>query len=343
MKEIMIPYILLVWLLVKMKVIPWNLKSQVWSTGIGIFILFLLFTGSRYWAYVDITNTATVRAPQAILSPLVGQQVDRILVEHNQKVFKGDLIYTLVDVEPRKQAEAVGAQMSAIERKIEALITRMENDKKELVRLTRLGQYSSEQERDRLVTQIASYKAEVEAEYALIVGLTADLERVEFIRDRQEVKAPFDGKISLVNIASGSRLGNMHLYDTSRKFLEVRIADQFYGFIEKGAFCEFFIQAYPGHIFRGRVHSITTGTGEAAISPFQGDQPVSQFVGRGMASVGRTVIIEFDEPEGMDLPIGSVGSAWISGTKPTALVGFIDIIGAATVRLTALKAYFTAF
>ena len=36
MKEIMIPYILLIWLLVKMKIMPWNLKTQVWSTGVGL-------------------------------------------------------------------------------------------------------------------------------------------------------------------------------------------------------------------------------------------------------------------------------------------------------------------
>lgn len=35
MKEILLPYILIVWLLVKLNILPWNLKTGFWSTAIG--------------------------------------------------------------------------------------------------------------------------------------------------------------------------------------------------------------------------------------------------------------------------------------------------------------------
>jgi hypothetical protein len=122
----------------------------------------------------------------------------------------------------------------------------------------------------------------------------------------------------------------------------MRIPDQTFRNIQEGQFAEFYVDAYPGEIFRGRVHSVTTGTGEAAVSVTSGTQSVRRHVGNNSGSHGRTVVIEFVEPEGYNVPIGSTGSGWISATKPHEKLGFMDIIGGATVRLKAYKAYFSA-
>ena len=61
-----------------------------------------------------------------------------------------------------------------------------------------------------------------------------------------------------------------------------------------------------------------------------------------MNNHGRTIVIEFDEPEGYNIPIGATGSGWVSATKPHPMPGFMDIIGAATVRLKSYKAYLSA-
>ncbi|WP_229380999.1 hypothetical protein [Shewanella psychropiezotolerans] len=58
--------------------------------------------------------------------------------------------------------------------------------------------------------------------------------------------------------------------------------------------------------------------------------------------IGRTVILEVDEATMAMLPIGATGSAWISADKPHSILGFLDIIGAATVRLVATKSYLNA-
>lgn len=341
MKEIMLPYILLIWLLVKTGVMPWNLKTQFWSVSIGALIATLLFAASRFWAPVDLTNATTVRAPQAVLSPAIQQQVDQIFVTHNQMVKKGDLIYSLVDTTTESEVQALDQKITALRATIKASEVAIENDKLELQRQQKLGKFTSQQMIDNLVAKISSAEATNERYEADIKELEARKISAEYQNNLKQIRAPFDGQISLVNIAEGTRIGNMHLYDTSKKFVEMRIPDQAYAGVEQGRFAEFYVDAYPGHIFRGRVHSVLTGTGEASISTLQGDQSVRRFVGANMSSHGRTVIIEFDEPEGYNIPIGATGSGWISNRKPTEMIGFIDIIGGATVRLNALKAYLT--
>jgi multidrug resistance efflux pump len=99
MKEIMIPYILIMWLLVKTGVIEWTLKNAVRIVAVGAFICFMLFTAHRFWSPADLTDSSTIKAPHATLSPLIGEQIKEIFVTHNQILKKGDLIYTLIDTE----------------------------------------------------------------------------------------------------------------------------------------------------------------------------------------------------------------------------------------------------
>lgn len=324
----MIPYILIMWILVKTGVIQWTLKNAVRIVGLGMFICFMLFTAHRFWSPADLTDSSTVKAPQAILSPLIGEQIKSVHVTHNQILKKGDLIYTLIDTESSAVIRGVRAD---IDKQVELIA----QDKRDIQRSIEAPGLFAERE-------IEGIKSEMKGAIAAKAKLEADLEKALFDQSRKEIRAPFDGQMSITNIAAGSRLGNMHIYDTSKKFLEMRIPDQSYRYIKKGQFAEFFVNAYPGEIFRGRVHSITAGTGEAAVSVRSGDQQVRQHVGSNTSAHGRTVIIEFIEPEGYNVPIGATGSGWISASKPLPILGFMDIVGAATVRLKAYKAYLNA-
>lgn len=328
MKEIMLPYILIMWTLVKLGVIQWNLRNAVYIVSLGCFMSFMLFTAHRFWSPADLTDSSTVKAPHAVLSPLVGEQIDTIYVTHNQVLKKGELIYSLVDTDSEAKIEGVEAQVA----QQEELIAQYKRDIQRSVDAP--GVFA--------LRDIEKIKSDLEYAEAMQDKAEADLETAKFEQSRMEIRAPFDGQMSITNISSGSRIGNMHIYDTSKKFVEMRIPDQAYRYIKKGQFAEFFVNAYPGEIFRGRVHSITAGTGEAMISARGGDQQVRQHVGNNASAHGRTVVIEFIEPKGYNVPIGSTGSAWISAVKPVPILGFMDIIGAATVRLKAYKAYLNA-
>ena len=43
---------------------------------------------------------------------------------------------------------------------------------------------------------------------------------------------------------------------SDKKFIELRIPDQVFEYIKTHAFAEFYVDTYPGKIFRARVHSI---------------------------------------------------------------------------------------
>lgn len=342
MKEIMLPYILICIVLVKAGVVQWTLRNASIMVGTGLFLAFMLFTAHRFWSPADLTDSTTVKAPHAVLSPLIGQEVEHVYVTHNQHVKEGELIYTLKDVDTDSQIRGLEAERTAAEAEILAFHHQIENDKKQLERLTRLSDFAHEQDRDDIRTRIDSNFAKIASANAKIQSIEAQISTAHWQNERREIRAPFDGQISIANITAGTRVGNMHLYDTSKKFVEMRIADQSYRGIKKGQFAEFYVDAYPGEIFRGRIHSVTTGTGEARVSVMNGTQQVRQHVGNNMGAHGRTVIIEFVEPEGYNVPIGATGSGWVSAEKPHPMLGFMDIIGGATVRLKSYKSYLSA-
>jgi len=328
MKEILIPYILLMWILVATGAIKWNLKSGFWITSGGVFILVFLGILSRLWAPVDMTYSSTVKAPHSVLSTMFYEQIDKVHVDHNQRVKKGDVIYTLVDTD--STADIAKTKASIV--KQEESIAQMKRDIKR-------AELKPEIFNGR---DIETYYSDLRIAESTLASLIADLEKVEFTQDRKTIRAPFDGQIAVVNVAEGSRVGNMHIYDTGRKFMEMRIPDQTYRYVEPGQFAEFYVDAFPGEVFRARVHSFTAGTGESAVSVMQGPQSVRQHVGANTSAHGRTVILEIIEPEGKYIPIGATGSAWIAAKKPHPFFGFIDVIGAATVRLHSYKSYLNA-
>ncbi|GAK21559.1 multidrug resistance efflux pump [Vibrio sp. JCM 19052] len=177
------------------------------------------------------------------MSPLFREQIDHIYVDHNQEVKKGDVIYTLVDTTSLADVE-----------KIKAGIVQQEENVAQLKRDIIRGKTSPEIFKGR---DIEYYESQLRVAEASLKSLHADLQKTEFEQSRKTVRAPFDGQVAVVNVADGSRVGNMHIYDTSRKFLEMRIPDQTYRYVEQGQFAEFYVDAYPGEVFRARVHSIT--------------------------------------------------------------------------------------
>ncbi|MCL9777563.1 HlyD family secretion protein [Vibrio methylphosphonaticus] len=343
MKEIMLPYVLIIWLLVKLGVIKWTLRNAVLSVGFGAFIAFSLFTAHRFWSPADLTDSTTVKAPHAVLSPLFGQQVKDIYVTHNQHVKKGELLYTLESEDADEEIKSLRSSLIASEHRMISIEEQIIIDKKNYQRLVKLDEFSSELDRDELHTKIQKGNADLMAARSDADGIKAKINQTEWLNDRNQVRAPFDGIVGIINIAEGSRTGNLFLYDTGRKFVEMRVSDQTYRHIQEGQFAEFFINSHPGEIFRGRVHSITSNTGEATVSAIGSSQQVRQHVGNNAGSHGRTIVIEFEEPEGYNVPLGATGSGWVSADKPSSKLGFMDIIGGATVRLKALKAYLNAF
>ncbi|WP_394201223.1 HlyD family secretion protein [Shewanella waksmanii] len=339
MKEIMLPYILIVWLLFKFKVVKSRPRNYFISVLIGVLIAASLFLAHRFYSPADLTKSTTVRAPHAVLSATLGQQIGDIYVDHNQHVKKGELLYTLVDDKVTSAIDEISAKIQEVQRNIEAAEVRLAQAKRNLVRKQDLGEHVSERDLENAEDEVEIGIAELAVQRAQLEVQYAQMRKQQFELDRLQVRAPFDGMVTHVYIAGGSRIGAMHLWDTGRKFVEMRIPDQSFARIHTGQFAEFYLDAYPGQIFRARVHSKVEATGEAQGDLFPREQMVSRHINLGAMPVGRTVVLEVDDATMAMLPIGATGSAWVSAEKPHNILGFIDIIGAATVRLQAVKSY----
>lgn len=342
MKEIMLPYILITWLLFKFKVLKPTVRNYFITTSIGILLALTLFLGHRFYSPADLTNSTTVKAPHAVLSPAIGQQIDKIFIDHNQIVAKGDVLYQLKDDKITSAMSEVRSAKLEIDRTIDAKLVALAQAKRNHIRQQGMSEHVSPKDLEESADLVDTLNADLAVLQAKKLGLKAQQDNLNFELARLTVTAPFDGMVTHIYIADGSRIGSLHLWDINKKFVEMRIPDQAYKHIQKGQFSEFFVHAYPGEIFRARVHSVVNATGEAQGSLLPQEQSVAQHTQRGAAPVGRTVILEIDAETMAMLPIGAAGSAWISAEKPHSLLGFLDIIGGATVRLTAVKSYLQA-
>ncbi|QFU21374.1 efflux RND transporter periplasmic adaptor subunit [Shewanella eurypsychrophilus] len=342
MKEIMLPYIFIVWLLFKFKVIKPRPRNYFISVFIGCLIAITLFIAHRFYSPADLTNSTIVRAPHSVLSPALGQQIDKIYVDHNQYVNEGELLYTLRDDSVISAIDEVLAKKQEIQRTVEAKQVEFGQANRDYIRNQRIQDHVSERDLENSGDRVEIIQAELRVLEAQLDVQKAKLRNQQYELSRLNVTAPFDGMVTHVYIAGGSRVGAMHFWQTNNKFVEMRIPDQSFAYIKKGQFAEFYIDAYPGQIFRARVHSKVEATGEAQGDILPREQSVGRHISLGAMPIGRTVILEVDEDTMAMLPIGATGSAWISADKPHSILGFLDIIGAATVRLVATKSYLKA-
>jgi multidrug resistance efflux pump len=190
-------------------------------------------------------------------------------------------------------------------------------------------------------------QVDVQNQQELVTKAEQDIADLQWKMDHALVKAPTDGQMAVIYAAEGqyfseSRPAAIHMF-TNKKFIEMRVPDQVYAFIQPKAFAEFYVNAYPGKIFRARVQSITESTGEAQGALLATPQSVGQHVMRNSHEVGRTVILEFDEPEGVHIPIGATGKAWIATEKPLHIMGFLDLVIGILLRFASAEAYLKAF
>lgn len=333
MKLTLVPYLLICWLLVKFGIVKKTAGNFV-AMGLGaVFVLFMLLTFTRYYAFIDLTASTTVKAPHIVLNTPAGGEIDKIYVTHNQKLKAGDPVYSF-------KTDRYAIQMAAKKAERDRLKTqlgKLENDLKRLGKLR--GEVVPQAEYDAKV-------AEVETQRDLVIKAEQDIADLQWKIDKALVVAPVDGQVAVQYSSEGQYFGEtrpaaIHMF-TTKKFLELRIPDQVYEYIKPRAFAEFYVDAYPGKIFRARVHSITESTGEAQGDLFGTPQSVTKHVVKNSTDIGRTLILEFDEPEGVHIPIGSTGKAWVAAEKPIHLLGFLDLVIGSLLRFAAAEAYLKA-
>jgi multidrug resistance efflux pump len=333
MKLTLVPYLLICWLLIKFGIVKKTVGNLV-AMGCGaVFVLFMLLTFTRFYAFIDLTATTTVKAPHVVLNSPAGGEIEKIYVVHNQKLKAGDPVY-------RFKTDRYEIQMAAKRAEKQRLQTQLNKFEADLKRLAKLrGEVVPQAEYDAKVS-------EVETQRDMVTKAEQDIADLQWKIDKALVVAPVDGQVAVPYSSEGQYFGEqrpaaIHMF-TNKKFIELRIPDQVYEYIQPKAFAEFYVDSHPGKIFRARVHSITESTGEAQGSLFGTPQSVTQHVVKNSNDIGRTLILEFDEPEGVHIPIGATGKAWVAAEKPIHILGFLDLVIGSLLRFAATEAYLKA-
>jgi RND family efflux transporter MFP subunit len=335
MIEIAILYVLICYILIKVGFLQKTIKTYIGMASVGLLILIIIFLASRYYAFIDLTKSATVYSKQIALRTPSGGDIEKVYVENNQRVKKGDLIY-------KYDTERYDIQMRTYQASLKAETAVLDNLRKDLERIKKLksGGFASLSEYEN--NQINLFKQE-----EMVTKLEQSISDLQWKIDRSVVLSPVDGYLNIVYLSEGQYFPETRMVTsinifTDKKFLQVRIPDQVYTFIKVGAFVEFYLNTHPGKIFRGRVQSISQSTGEAQGSLINMPQNVSGVIAKGSKGIGRIVIVDFIEPEGVTIPLGANGQVWIAAEKPHIL-GFLDLIAGIMLRAGAIEAYLGAF
>jgi len=160
--------------------------------------------------------------------------------------------------------------------------------------------------------------------------------------DNTRVYAPADGYLTNFIIREGQYIGAMpriQMY-TNEKYVLMRVNHQAIRNIKVGQGAEFASAVYPGHIFAAEVEGIIEATGEAQGSLLAKETSVRATTGQNVMNKHHFVRLKLIESEDYDIPVGAVGLGWISGAKPIAFLGFLDVIRGIIIRMKSQIYYF---
>ncbi|MGF1692566.1 HlyD family secretion protein [Photobacterium kagoshimensis] len=172
------------------------------------------------------------------------------------------------------------------------------------------------------------------------VDVTSQQENVaqaQWNLEQTKVYAPTDGYLTNFIMREGQYVGLMpriQMY-TNEKYVLMRVNHQAIRNVKVGQRAEFASAVYPGKIFNAEVEGIIEATGESQGSLLARDDNVRQITGANVANKHHFVRLKLDEPQGYDMPVGSVGLAWISAEKPIPFMGFLDVIRGIIIRMKA--------
>ena len=170
----------------------------------------------------------------------------------------------------------------------------------------------------------------------------AALAQSEWDLSQTKIYAPSNGYVTNFMAREGQFVGAMprlKMY-SDEKFVLMRINHQAFRNIKVGQEAEFATAIYPGKVFNARVEGIVEATGEAQASLLGIDEQVRVTTGRNLQNKHHFVRLKIEETEGYDIPVGSVGLAWVSGEKPISFMAFLDVIRGIIIRMKSQLYFF---
>jgi multidrug resistance efflux pump len=288
-------YLVILFILVKTKIVPFNL---FWKCSPLIVLLLLMFGLFIPMGWGAPQGAALVVRNSVQIVPNVAGEVTEVPVAANKPLKAGDLLFKIDPVPYQAQVESIGAQL-----------------KFEELRLSQMSQ---------LELSDSGRAFDVQQRQAEVDKLKGQLRGANYNLEQTVVRAPSDGYVTNLGLMKGARVANLPLspvmafIDTSQTIVGVEIHQIYTRYIEVGQDVEVTFKVFPGQVYKGKVESVleATAAGQvvasgAAVTP------------RQVAAAPLVVRIKLDDAKLVaSLPAGAAGDAAIytEHIKPSHII-----------------------
>ncbi|SMY34513.1 Inner membrane protein YibH [Photobacterium malacitanum] len=174
-----------------------------------------------------------------------------------------------------------------------------------------------------------------------VVTAQENVAKAQWDLNNTKVYAPADGFVTNFIMREGQFVGSVpriQMY-TDEKYVLMRVNHQAIRNVKPGQMAEFASAVYPGKVFAAEVEGIVEATGESQGNLIGRETNVRQTTGANIANKHHFVRLKLYETEDYDIPVGSVGLAWVSAEKPISFLGFLDVIRGIIIRMKAQVFY----
>lgn len=211
-----------------------------------------------YWVYNQFftsTDNAYVNANVVQIASRVTGQVQHLFVANNQHVKEGQLLFTIDSAPFQASADQAKAQLDMSEAKLK------------LAEVTEIRTLSLVRKKVASAQQGDDTAASLQAAQATIQLAKASLTQAQLKLSYTRVTAPTSGWITHVTLRGGDLVSENQplfaLISDNEFWVDANFKETDINDIHPGQSAVVKVDMYPGHTFKGRVESISGGTGAA--------------------------------------------------------------------------------
>ncbi len=274
-------YLVILFILVKLKIVPFNLFWKISPVIVLLLLLVGLFIPMGWGAP---SGPALVGRQSVEIAPNVAGEVIEVAAEPNKPLKANDVLFRIDPVPYEAKVKALEAQLKFQE--------------------LRLSQMTE------LQTRGTGRAFDVEQRHAEVDQLRAQLDGAKWDLDKTVVRAPTDGYVTNVALQKGARVASapvMAFIGTAETIVVVEIAQIDARYLAPGQPVELTFKFMPGEVHTGKVEAVLQ-----AISTGQAQPSGLAATPKGAQSAPFVVRVALDDPEiARKLPAGSTGEAAI--------------------------------
>jgi multidrug resistance efflux pump len=277
-------YLVILFILVKMKIVPFNLFWKCSPLLVLLLLLFGLFVPMGWGAPQG--PALVLRNSVAIVPDVAGEVID-VPVTPNTPLKAGDVLFKIDPIPYQSQLDALAAQL-----KFEEL---------RLSQMTELQRSESGRTFD------------VQQRQATVDQLKAQVEGAKWNLEKTVDRAPSDGYVTNVGLIKGARVANIPLspvmafISTSETIVGVTIQQIYTRYIEPGQEVEVTFKFFPGQVFKGKVVALLESISSGQVLASGAAATTRQIVAAPFA-----VRVKLDDDKlAARLPTGAAGAAAI--------------------------------